>query len=189
MATSYTTAPINNHTTRNTCPQYAIHGPSHAQLCLILGHITDHFALSTALKLTQKTFSRGSRLSAAPMDVTECRCTGSLISSTFISSVPRRAVPTLREISTRARLSRNFNTCRKANAPIQFSRWRKATDSRRGTPSDLSSTFHFSNKWRRWEQCPRGLDSMGNASLSDDPVPGPQILGSNFQFLLGLPTI
>jgi len=103
-------------------------------ICLILGHITDHFALSTVLKLTQKPFSHGSHLLAVPMDVTECHCTGSLISSTFISSVPRQTVPTLRDISTRARLSRNFHTCGKANAQIQFSRWIKAIDSGRGTP-------------------------------------------------------
>lgn len=92
-------------------------------LPVVLSHVTDHVSLSTSLKLTQRTYPTSNFYGGSPRDVADCRCTYSLISSTFISTVPRRTVPTLREVSNA--LSRNFQVCAKGKTDLRFSKWRK----------------------------------------------------------------
>ena len=94
---------------------------------LVLSDVTDHVTLSTTLKLTGRNYSQENRHGGEPMNVTKCHCTGSLMSATFISTVPRRTVPTMREISTSVGLSQNLHMCGKTKTGIQFSEWRKAT--------------------------------------------------------------
>ncbi|KIW60046.1 hypothetical protein PV05_00296 [Exophiala xenobiotica] len=88
---------------------------------LVLSHITDPVSFSTTLHLTQTTYARKGRGEAKPRDAVNCRCICALISSTFISSVPRKSVPTLLDLSTSAAtLSRNLQICArtKATEPI-----------------------------------------------------------------------
>jgi len=95
---------------------------------LVLSHITDPVSFSTTLHLTQTTYARKGRGEAKPRDAVNCRCICALISSTFISSVPRKSVPTLLDLSTSAAtLSRNLQICARTKATVCFSNWREVT--------------------------------------------------------------
>ena len=110
---------------------------------LVLRDVTDHAALSTFLKLTHRTYSPENSHGEEPMDVTECHCTGSLIATTFVSSIPRRTVPILQEVSNCPGLSRNFHMCGKTKVAVQFSKWRKAMYTRLGRPNPQHFRLSF----------------------------------------------
>lgn len=98
-------------------------GPVH----LILSQLTDPPLLSTTLTLTQTIYSNRTCNKWKPWDIATGQCTCTLISSTFISCVPRRSVPTLQELSTSTCLSRKFHVCAETKTAVQFSKWREST--------------------------------------------------------------
>lgn len=99
---------------------------------LVLGHIMDPVSFSTTLHLTQTSHARTDRHEVKPRDAVNCRSTCALMSSTFISSVPRQSAPTLLDLSTSATLSRNFQICARTKAPVCFSNWKEVTYTLRG---------------------------------------------------------
>lgn len=113
---------------------------------LVLGNITDHFSLSTSLNLTQTTYSNINGHEGKPKDVVDCQCTCSLISSTFISSVPRQSVPTMRELSTSNSLSRNRLVCAKTKIAVQFSKWREVAYTLHGENNSSEATTQWKSE-------------------------------------------
>jgi hypothetical protein len=94
---------------------------------LILSQLTDPTLLSTTLTLTQTIYSSRACHKWKPWDMATGHCTCALISSTFISCVPRRSVPTLQELSTSTCLSRKFQVCAETRTAVQFSKWSEST--------------------------------------------------------------
>ena len=122
---------------------------------LILSHVTDRVFLPVSLTLTH-TIHHSSRRGACrddePADVASGVCTAALISSTFISSVPRQSVPTLPEVSNSTSLGRKINVCAKAKVAVQFSKWQAS-----------SLTLHGSS--------PRSCPSIPPSITTDQPLP------------------
>ncbi|KEF52281.1 uncharacterized protein A1O9_11521 [Exophiala aquamarina CBS 119918] len=111
---------------------------------LILNQVTDRVFLPVSLTLTQMVRSRRSCHGEEPRDVASGVCTGALISSTFISSVPRQSVPTLSEVSNSTSLGRKIHVCARTKISVQFSRWGEAALTFHG--EDFSS--EVTRRWR-----------------------------------------
>lgn len=99
---------------------------------LVLGHPTESAFLSTRLNLTQTTDKARDCRQGKPTDLVSCQCSGSLVSSTFVSSVPRQSAPTLKELSSSRTLSHNCRVCAKGQSAVQFSTWKKVACTVRG---------------------------------------------------------
>lgn len=94
---------------------------------LVLNQLTDPVLLSTTLTLTQTIYSSQSCPKWKPWDLASGNCTCNLISSTFISCIPRSSVPTLQELATSTCLSRQNQVCAEKRTAVQFSKWNEST--------------------------------------------------------------
>lgn len=94
---------------------------------LVLSQLTDPILLSTTLTLTQTIGSSERCHKWKSWDMAGGRVTCTLISSTFISCIPRTSVPTIQELATSTCLSRQFQVCAEAKMAVQFSKWEEST--------------------------------------------------------------
>lgn len=158
---------------------------------LILSQVTDRVFLPVSLTLTQTVRSRRACHDDEPGNVAIGLCAGALISSTFISSVPRQSVPTLREVSNSTSLGRKTNVCAKTKISVQFSKWREAALTLRGWEIQMHplSNVHPTDKFNRRRLLLRSHQTMALQRCRDPRVPQRRVLGPHLRIFLGLAAV
>lgn len=101
---------------------------------VVLTSLADSASLSIPLTMTVQTND-----GKEPSDLKACRCIYSLASSTFITIVPRKSLPTLQEVTAFATLTRRPHKCAKACDIARFSRW-QASNTREAHPQWQAET-------------------------------------------------